>query len=775
LKKRTSINSIPKIHKEKEMADFRRWLYALALVALIAGLTVPASAQVPVSCTNNSGAPVIVRAQGITEQVGDLVFVCTGGIPTAAGQPVQQVTFTVSLNVNVTSKLTSGTFTEALLLIDEPNSPISTNPILNCGAAGAPDGGNSGPGVCGIQSVGNPLVTYNGTAGHPNVFQAHQGSQQNPGQTNAVVWSSVPFDPPGTSNSRTLRFTNIRADAEALGISSTLTAASISATVNVQPSTSVPITQPTVLVASVFNGVTVTAPHTRMDFTQCITENGSLFGGSSFYFGQTAYGGNSGGGANNTNPPGSTYVTSTPTVRFTEGFDTAFKPKNISYFLANGAYNGSAWVYGPGVAGVGPFNAPGDANQNVPGALYNSESGFEFNTSTIGTPNPNPPLGTGPTSTLSGTLGGVPFSDATTGIASAGVATQGTRLYLSFSNVPQGVNLYVPAITYLQRAGGNYGGTGAAPGNPTVFAAGVSTGVAILVTTDFNGASNLAFSAFPNITGFAGASAGALQGASPLTGVSLTSGVGLAVYEVLFADPGTQESVDVPVVVAYKSQLTANAPVGLPVPAQTASVTGGFAPFYPGLTSSSVSLATAKPPSATLPIPRFTGGQTVTAFLINKCACNLLFPFVSNQLGYDTSIAIANTSQDPGGGTSSSTSFGFGAAQPQSGTVTLWYYGQGANATAAPPSQTSSVIGPGQLMLYVLSSGNPGQGLNNSGAGFQGYIIAQAGFQYCHAYAFITAQGALPTSTGVNTGYLGIVLDAPGLPRTSQIGENDAH
>ena len=29
------------------MADFRKWLFALAVVALLAGFTVPASAQIP--------------------------------------------------------------------------------------------------------------------------------------------------------------------------------------------------------------------------------------------------------------------------------------------------------------------------------------------------------------------------------------------------------------------------------------------------------------------------------------------------------------------------------------------------------------------------------------------------------------------------------------------------------------------------------------------------------------------------------------------------------
>ncbi len=38
LKKRTSINSISDFHKEKEMADFRKWLLAFAVVALLLGL-----------------------------------------------------------------------------------------------------------------------------------------------------------------------------------------------------------------------------------------------------------------------------------------------------------------------------------------------------------------------------------------------------------------------------------------------------------------------------------------------------------------------------------------------------------------------------------------------------------------------------------------------------------------------------------------------------------------------------------------------------------------
>jgi len=141
-----------------------------------------------------------------------------------------------------------------------------------------------------------------------------------------------------------------------------------------------------------------------------------------------------------------------------------------------------------------------------------------------------------------------------------------------------------------------------------------------------------------------------------------------------------------------------------------------------------------------------------------KCSCNILFPFVTNQQGFDTGVAISNTSVDPYGTT------------PQTGTVTLNYYSGG----TPPPAQTTNATVPaGQQVTFTLSGGG------NFGIaatpGFQGYIIAQAQFQFCHAFAYISAQGALPTAPGASEGYLGIILDAPGLNRTLQVGEVQAH
>ena len=45
------------------------------------------------------------------------------------------------------------------------------------------------------------------------MFQGRLGTAQDPNQYNAVSWLGVPIDPPGTTTNRTIRITNIRADA----------------------------------------------------------------------------------------------------------------------------------------------------------------------------------------------------------------------------------------------------------------------------------------------------------------------------------------------------------------------------------------------------------------------------------------------------------------------------------------------------------------------------------------------------------------------------------
>jgi len=106
------------------MVDFRKWLLALAGVAMLIGIGSSANAQTsPTSftCSATAGVPNIIRAEGLTELLGDLVLNCTGGIPTPNTFPIPLTNVQISINTNITSRLVgAGGISEALLMIDEP-------------------------------------------------------------------------------------------------------------------------------------------------------------------------------------------------------------------------------------------------------------------------------------------------------------------------------------------------------------------------------------------------------------------------------------------------------------------------------------------------------------------------------------------------------------------------------------------------------------------------------------------------------------------------------
>ncbi|MBI5085107.1 MAG: hypothetical protein HZB13_10985, partial [Acidobacteria bacterium] len=218
--KRPFINSNPHLHKEKEMVDFRK-----AFLLLVVVFVAVASAQVtPLSCNANSGVPPIARAEGVAEEVGQVIINCTGGTPTAYGSVIPTINVQIFLNTNVTSRLLvdKSTASEALLLIDEPTypsspqngvvgtqlgNPFGTIPVVKGTGSGMYYGGaTSATAGVGAEIAGN----------RPNVFQAQQAG------ANSVVWLGVPFDPPGTSINRVIRLVNVRANANQLGVSSTL-------------------------------------------------------------------------------------------------------------------------------------------------------------------------------------------------------------------------------------------------------------------------------------------------------------------------------------------------------------------------------------------------------------------------------------------------------------------------------------------------------------------------------------------------------------------------
>ena len=137
-------------------------------------------------------------------------------------------------------------------------------------------------------------------------------------------------------------------------------------------------------------------------------------------------------------------------------------------------------------------------------------------------------------------------------------------------------------------------------------------------------------------------------------------------------------------------------------------------------------------------------GSTITL-----CNTTLLFPFVTNQLGFDTGIVLSNTSTD---------NLGFGGksvASPQSGICMLNFYGTGAPAAAVPdPMGSAGVMGTtnpnGPVHTFTISN-------SAVAPGFQGYMIASCPFQYAHGFAFITYN--LTQQTGVAEGYIAEVLN----------------
>jgi len=205
--------------------------------------------------------------------------------------------------------------------------------------------------------------------------------------------------------------------------------------------------------------------------------------------------------------------------------------------------------------------------------------------------------------------------------------------------------------------------------------------------------------------------------ADPATGVvTLTGGAGAAVYEVTAANPGATETVSGLVSVTF---------TGLPT-LGSGSVFGSFAP-----------ISTTDVASATAPVPRFYQNPTAqSAFTIVACETRLLFPFLTSIPGWDTGIAISNTTVDP-----------FGTAA-QTGPCTLYFYGTPSNS-----SQTSASIPAGGQLLMTLSNGNSTQNLSPL-TGFTGYMIARCNFQYAHGYAFISDLGANKFAQG----YIALIL-----------------
>ncbi|MEQ1947361.1 MAG: hypothetical protein ABL995_09235 [Bryobacteraceae bacterium] len=353
-----------------------------------------------------------------------------------------------------------------------------------------------------------------------------------------------------------------------------------------------------------------------------------------------------------------------------EGFRSAWKPKNSAQYVANytGTQNLPSWI-----ASITQFQYNGTTSYGS-GDLdqnipdYRYFSESGFESLAFGSEH---------------------------GINKAGVADYGTRISFAISAPPSGTTLTIPTTAYLTNGVGTSGVT-----KMTSYTSG-TTGLGV-----YTPVSGSAFTI-------------------PAAGATV-------VYEVLFSDPGSIETLNIAGTLSYSAPTT-DAAVGVTTTVSAAT----FAPYYTSVGTDSNG------------IPRFkqTTGPAQDFVAIGKCSCSLLFPWVVSDSNYVTGFAVSNTSMDPTNASSLNVP-GYSANQ-QSGTVTVYYFGRtgsspvSSGTAAQSASSPSANVPAGSFATFLAPSG------------FAGYAIANSQFQYCHGVAFLFSSnsGVPPMS------YLGLVMD----------------
>ena len=278
--------------------------------------------------------------------------------------------------------------------------------------------------------------------------------------------------------------------------------------------------------------------------------------------------------------------------------------------------------------------------------------------------------------------------------------TQGTRIKVSFGNVPGGLNIYMP-ITLTST-------TGAPAGVLTAITS--EAGAPVTQSAVTTPAQFAALNVFQ---------------------VPVSSGTGTAIYEMSTDNTSALDNFAAAVYLNAATNAAASQSAALTV--QTS-----FAPVVSAATVPSFAVLSSSSP--VLNVASFT-----------QCTTSLLFPFVTNSGGFETGIAIDNTSKDPFG------------TRNQSGTCTLSFYGNGStNPTSGPAPNPNeggtAAFAAGESYAFTLTAALASASSTNP-ATFQGYMIASCNFQYAHGFAYIL-YGTGPSSTAM--GYLATVLNGRG-------------
>ena len=259
------------------------------------------------------------------------------------------------------------------------------------------------------------------------------------------------------------------------------------------------------------------------------------------------------------------------------------------------------------------------------------------------------------------------------------------RVALDFDGIPDGVSVAIPEFVGCQQP--EYGGKAA--GDTDRLALGLVRG--------------------HDPRGLGGTVAGGSGSAATAAPVALASGRGTALYEVLRHDPQRLEDCHVAVQFEAESGGASNA---------YARISAGFAPR--------ASVATA---GSDEPIPRYARPLGLERPVVDLAACSttLLFPFVSNQGGFDTGLVVTHGSwQAPTDSAASS-----------AGACDLHYYGSDAETSIQGFVQHSTPLDTGEQLVFTLSGGNLAQNILATPQ-YQGYLVAVCGYPGARGYAFMS-------------------------------------
>jgi len=682
------------------MPEFRKLIMALAVVALFAGF---ASAQVgipngapssglPFTCGVTNGAVTpTLRSEGYTELAGDIVIVCSGGTPIALGSPIPTANVTLFVNTTVTSRL-----------------------LPNAGASNASEAlllvNEPGSGLAGYgPSVAQTPCTVNGVLA-PQIGAGLGGCSESIGTVNGVV--GVPVNAAGGVGANVFQGVTIGNQVTFNGIPVLPPATSGETTVyritNVRVNANAIVAggaTPGSVTASVSTNGSTSLAITNAQLTVGFVEEGLSNGSST----QTQ--------------PGSLLRNSGNTGSASGGGTSFAQCSSVSVGSPSSATTSASAALGvlqfqENFATA--FKIRTQTSQGSPGTIYNSESGLIV------------PL---VNSTATSSTGAQYI---------AGLADFGTRLKATFNNVPSGVTLYVSTNDVTNDFSNG-------------FAPGYSARQAVLIVgeTAPDGGTTIPLSV-PAVTpnsvqtqtfGPTFGSAGSVPIAPVI--INAATGTGAAVWEVINTNPNQIDTIDFGFYIAYSANAAANSPAP-----GTVTVTLSFAPTPSG---GSFTSTTGAASSASLPIPRFSDSLDITknVAVINLCTTSMLFPYLTNTNGFDTGLAIANTTSDI-----------FGTAA-QAGTCALTFFGPSAPTTN--PFVTP-VVATGTDWVGLVSVIAPGFGTVASGSpAIGGYMIANCNFQYAHGFALITDVGA----RSIVTAYLALIFtNGSSLNRAGSSAEN---